>query len=327
MRIAISSLPALLLVGCVATDPTDSSDPTWDPTTPTTPTTPATASGAYHVRTTMDLTVEALLPEQIEAVVVMLREFSQHPAQTMFDAAEDAGVPAVGELRGALPSYVEDKVYGWIDDEIAKITVDGVPVTQFAANVAALAETSLGKFAIDSTLAIDGTTATHTLTTLDLSPAGIDAQFSLDALPVATATCSSTNSTLSIGAHGYSLAYGEYVWQAIDARVHVRATIGAAVNCAALAATIANKCYFGVCVGHAAQLTAICEAGLDEIVARVHDEFTAQRLDVLQLAGGTATLTDTNGDHIADAMTGTWSAQIDVGMGLRSAPATFTAAR
>jgi hypothetical protein len=323
---AIASLSSVFAFGCATQHDADVDDdddtdtiPSPSPTPSPQPTKP-TATGAYNVRTTYDLTIEALLPAQIESMVVLLRDFSQHPAQTMFDLAEDAGVPAVSEVRDALPSYVEDKLYGWIDGEIAKITIDGIPVTQYAANIAALAQTSLGKFAIDSKLVIENTTATHTLGTLDLSPAGIAASFPLP-LPAATATCSSANGELTIGSHGFSIEYGEYVWQAIDAQVHVRATLGAAVNCPALASTVSNKCYFGVCVGHASQLTAICEAGLDELVDRVHAEFTAERLDLVQLDQGHATLTD------ADHMTGAWSAQINAGMGLRPAPATFTASR
>lgn len=338
------ALSSLLVLGCVASpepdsdhtgsdpdtstdtgDTTTDGDPTPEPQPEPPPAAPV-ASGAYDVRSELDLTVEALLPSAIHDKVVLLRAFSQHPAQTLFDVAEDAGVPAVEEIRAALPSYLEDKLEGWIDDEIAKLTIDGVSITQHAANLAALAETSLGKFAIDSTLVVDGATATHALVTLDLSPAGLPATFSLSALPAsvttATAACSSQDATFAIGAHGYAIPYGEYVWQALDAQLAIRATLGAAVNCPALATTIANKCVWGVCVGHTAELTEICERGLDELVDRVHDEFTATRLDLLQLAAGTATISDGG-----DTLTGTWAAQIDVGQGLRPAPATFTATR
>lgn len=311
----IVAIASVLAVGCVTG--ADDIDPQPEPTKPV-------AAGAYDVRSTFDLTVEALLPAAIHDKVVLLRDFSQHPAATLFDAAEDAGVPAVEDIRDALPSYVEDKLYGWIDAEIAKLSINGVSITQYAANLAALAEQSLGKFAIDSTLVVDGTTATHALATLDLSPAGLAATFPLGALPnmTAGATCAATNGTFTIGAHGYALPYGEYVWQALDAKLHVRASLGAAVGCAEIAHTVASKCVLGVCVGHEAQLAEICERGLDEAVERVHAEFTATTLDLLQLDAGTATLSPD-----AATMTGTWSAKIDVGQGLRHAPATFTATR
>ena len=110
--------------------------------------------------------------------------------------------------------------------------------------------------------------------------------------------------------------------QGRDAQVDVRGSLGSAVNCPSLATTISNKCVFGACVGHKAELTEICERGLDEIVDRVHDEFTAYRLDLLALESGTATLAADG-----NSMTGTWTAQINAGQGLRNVPATFTAAR
>ncbi len=316
----LAALSSLLLIGCVASEPTTRDDmPVDDVPAPT-------ASGSYDVRTELDLTVNALLPEVIHGKLVVLRAFSQNPAQTLFDVAEDAGVPAVADIRAALPAALEDKLEGWINDELAKVTVDGVSLQQHATNIVALAEQSLGKFALDSTLAIDGTLATHSLVTLDLTPAGLAVTFPLSALPAEittqTATCSSQNGTFSIGAHGYAIPYGEYVWQAINAQLDIRASLGAAVNCPAVATVVSNKCVWGVCVGHKAELVEICERGLDEVVDRVHDEFTATKLDLVQLDSGTAAIA-------ADSrsMAGTWTAQINAGQGLRSVPATFTATK
>ena len=100
------------------------------------------------------------------------------------------------------------------------------------------------------------------------------------------------------------------------------ASLGAAVNCPALASTVADKCVWGYCVGHEAQLTEICEKGLDEAVERVHAEVTATKLDLVQLDAGTAAIAADG-----NSMTGTWTAQINAGQGLRNAPATFTATR
>lgn len=330
----LAAIHSLLLIGCVASsdptkpgmdtdyDDTSEQEPEDKPQQPEQPK-PAVANGAYHVRSTFDLTVAALLPETIYDKVQLLDAFSQNPAETLFDVAEDAGVPAVAEIRDYLPSYVEDKLEGWINGEIARLTINGVSVTQYAADIAALAQTSLGKFALDSTLTVNGSSATHALVALDLAPAGLSATIPLAFLPSATATCTTTANTVTLSAHSFSLEYGEYVWQALDAQLNVRATLGAAVNCPAIASTVANKCYLGFCVGHSAQLTEICERGLDEIVDRIHDEFTATKLDLVQLDSGTATLS-------SDANTmsnGLWSAQINASQGLRNAPATFTAAR
>jgi hypothetical protein len=296
------------------------------------------ASGAYHMRSTIDLTVEVLLPQMAADAVVTLRDFSMNPAQTLLDLAAELGVPAVQEIRDDLPDYVEDKLEGWINGEINKLMIDGVPVPQVAGNIAALAETALTQFALDSELTIDGSSATHTLTAIDLKPAGLDVRVEIATLPAdiisATATCSSSKGTLSLGDHAYALQYGEYMWTAINQAVtakygsDVRGVIGNAVNCPALAHTIAAKCYWGYCVGHETQLIEICNAGVDEMVERVHDKFSEMRFDAIHLAAGTATVVDANHDGTAEALTGgVWTAEINAGMGLRHAPATFSATK
>lgn len=331
MRLAITSL---LLTGCLVHTDTQTSNDPWDSSEdPSNPSTPApVANGPYVVTSNVEITIEALLPEPAANLVGTLRDFSQHPAHTLFDLAEDAGVPAVGTIRDYLPSILEDKLEGWIDGEIANLTIDGVPVTQFAANIVALAETTLSQVNVESTLTIGNGTAQHTLTALDLAPAGIDARFELGAFPAdivsATTTSSTQRSQLSIGDHRFAIEYGRYAWQAIDSTVHVRATLGAAVNCPALAARIANKCVLGQCVGHAAELTSICERGLDEVVERAQAKLASFRFDALHFAAGTATMVDANNDRLAERLTdGVWTAEINAGLGLRHAPATFTATR
>ena len=354
MRIALAL--AFVLVGCVASNPSDTdTDTDTDTGSDTgdgsdsgsgsgsgsdtdTEATPPVASGAYQVRSDIDLTVEALLPEQPANMVVTLRDFSTNPARTLFDLAEDAGVPAVQEIRDALPGYVEDKLEGWLNGELNKLTLDGVPVPQVAGNIAALAETALTQFALDSELTIAGSTATHTLKAIDLAPAGITTRYVIESLPsdiiTATTACSTSAGSLTLGDHGYALQYGEYLWRALNQAVtaqygsDIRTALGAAVNCPALAQTIANKCYLGYCVGHAAELTEICEAGLDEVVERVHDEFLALRFDALHFAAGTATMVDADEDGTVEALTaGVWDAEINAGLGLRHVPATFTATK
>ena len=105
---------------------------------------------------------------------------------------------------------------------------------------------------------------------LDLAPAGLDAKYPLDVQ--ATATCSSADDAIAIGDHQYSIAYGEYAWRAINEATvasygyDLRGALGAAVGCPALANKIAAKCYYGYCVGHAAEITEICNKGLDLVV-------------------------------------------------------------
>jgi hypothetical protein len=340
MRIALS----LVLVGCVtSSDPLDSHTGTGAGTgtgtetgAPDAPPNSVIASGSYDLHSSIDLTVEALLPQPAADLVVTLRDFSANPAHTLITLAEDAGVPAVSELRAVLPDALESRLEGWINTEIAKVTIDGVPVTVVAAEIAALAETALTQFSIDSTLAVSIDTATHTLSRLDFTPAGIDASFALEGLPSeiisSTATISSSADTLTIGDHVFAIRYGEYAWRAVDQTfvtqhgAGIRATLGTAIHCPGIAQVVANKCVLGVCVGHVSELTELCERGLDEVVERAHARIAAIKLDAVHFASGTAALVDIDHDAIADRLVdGQWDAEINAGQGLRHIPATFVA--
>ena len=111
-------------------------------------------------------------------------------------------------------------------------------------------------------------------------------------------------------------------------RADIRALLGSAVNCPAIATTISNKCVFSVCVGHRAELLEVCERGLDEVVGIARSKMEALRFDAIRLEAGAATLADLAADGTAARLTGgVWTAQIDASQGLRPVPATFTAAR
>lgn len=326
-----------LLAGCVfpghGSDPGDDVD-VGDDAPPPPPPPPPVASGSYRVASKIDVTAEAVLPEPAEQLVVTLRDFSVEPAHTLIDLADQAGVPAIGELRALLPSVLENMLEGWLDDEIAKVEIGGVPVTALAAEAAGLAETVLTRFELDSELVIEGAHATHRLTAIDLAPAGIQTRLALDVEIAAPASAVSRAGALSIGDHRFGLAYGEYLWRATDAAIAarygggIRAAIGSAVNCPHVAQTIANKCVLSVCVGHADLLEELCEAGLDEVVGIAHDKIAALRFDALHFAAGRARLIDSSGDGVADALAdGVWTAEINAGSGLRPVPATFAATR
>lgn len=350
MRIALASL---LLVGCAASTPADGVEDNDDDSvgdgsgsgddgsgsgSADDPEPSVVASGAYQVRSNIDLTVHALLPETAAHYMSTLADFHANPAKTLFDLAEAAGVPAVATIRDNLPAYVEDKLEGWINGEIEKLTINGVPVRTLAGEVVTLTETALTQFAIDSELTVGGGNATHTLKMIDFNPAGIAATFAVEAFPAdiisATPTCSTADKSMSIGDHGFAIHYGEYTWRALEAAhvatygMTIRDALGAAMNCPALATVISQKCYWGYCVGHQTELTTICERGLDEAVERAHAKVAELRFDALHLASGTAELVDADNNLVAEALaSGIWSAELNAGMGLRTVPATFTAAK
>lgn len=341
MRLSSILLATIATSGCVLHASGDGDRDPSDPSNPSDPTNPIptpVASGPYAVTSNVEITIEALLPEPAANLVGTLRDFSQNPAHTLLDVCEDAGVPAVGTVRDYLPSFLEDKLEGWIDDEINKLTVAGMTVPQFAGNIVALAETTLSQVNIESTLTLDNGTATHRLATLDLSPAGIDSQLELGQFPneivSATTTSSTRGSTLTIGDHGFSVAYGQYAWQALEAQMvathgtDIRGLLASAVSCPSIAHTVASKCVWGQCVGHETELATICERGIDEVVSRAKAKLESFRFDALRFAAGAATMVDANDDRLVESLTGgVWTAEINAGLGLRHAPATFTATR
>lgn len=296
--------------------------------------------GPYQVTTSIDLTVEAVLPPQAELVVQTLRDFSNNPAHTLIDLAAQEGVPAVGTLYDALPDVLTDKLEGWINEEVVKVQIGGQPITVWAGNVAGLADTAFSKFAVDSTLAIDGDSATHVLTGLDFTPTGvINVKLPISGLAsdILTQHPSITvleGGGLGLGDQAFGLLFGEYAWNAVNAACtaqfggDIRTVLGNAVNCAGLAHSIAGKCVLGVCVGHEQQLDEICEGGLDAVVNTMHDRFAQLNIEALHYASGQARLVDDDGDGVADRIVdGSWDAQMNLGLGLRHTPATFSAAR
>ena len=296
-------------------------------------------NGPYAVRSTVDLTLEAILPAQAELVVAVLRDFSTNPAHALIQAADDAGVPAVATLYGLIPGVIKDKLEGWIDDEVNKVKIAGHPLTDYAGDVANLADLAFSQFAVDSSLALAPSGATHTLTAIDFSPAGIDAKITISGLAGDILTQTPTvmlteGGGLALGDQHFGLNYGEYAWMGINLAVKsqlgtdIHDTLSNALNCPHVAQVVADKCLLTVCVGHQAELASICQGGLDAIVNAVHAKFSEQRFDVLHFATGAAKLVDDDQDGVADRLVeGTWAAELNLGMGLRHAPATFTGTR
>ncbi|HWO19765.1 MAG TPA: hypothetical protein VNO30_13360 [Kofleriaceae bacterium] len=332
--ILAASLTASLLVGC-SPSTSDDLEPVGTQEDPV----PA-KTGPYQLVSTVDFTVEAILPPQIEEVVVTLRTFSTNPAKAILDLAERRGVPAVGILRAALPGTLEDKLEEWINGEITKLKIAGKPITAYAGEIAMLAEIALTQFAVDSELDLsEGGISSHRITGLDLHPAGIDFRLPIgglagDILTQEPDITLAARGALTLGDQHFGLNYGEYAWQGLEAASTVlfgqgiRPTLGKVIDCPALAKTISDKCLLGVCVGHETELRQICTGGLDAVVDFAHDKLAAMRLDVLHFASGAARLVDDDGDGVGDRIEGgVWQAELNLGLGLRHAPATFTGSR
>ncbi len=296
-------------------------------------------SRPYQVKTTVDFTVEAILPQQIELAVSTLRAFSENPARTLITVADQAGVPAVKALYDVIPQVIKDNLEGWINGEINKLKINGKTLPQYAGEIAAYADTALTQFGLQSRLTLKNGAATHTLTALDFAPAGLDVQLPITGLAADLLTQQPTFTinqagALAVGDQHFGLQYGEYAWQGINLAStqlfggDIRTALGNAIKCPQFAHTIATKCVLNVCVGHETELTAICNGGLDAIVNQIHQRIAAFRIDVFHFISGKAQFLDDNQDGVADRIVdGTWNAEMNLGMGLRHTPATFTATR
>lgn len=332
MRCFLSLILWVPLAACLPTG-SEAEEPTSPPReAPPSSGDPPALTGTLHVTTRLSLTPELLFPTPVEVVVVSLRDFSTAPAHTLLTLADEAGVPALSELRAVLPAALESRLEGWIDAEIAKVKLNGVPIPQLAGQAAALAETALTEVALHSDLTFAaGQPASHHLRALDFSPAGLAHVVPVGALPEevvsATAAFTRAQATITLGAHSFGVRYGAHAWAAVDAALaaqtgaSLRDTLGQAINCPALARAVASKCVLGVCVGHATELAEVCERGLDEVVARARAEMEALRLEAIALEAGSATVA-------AEGLTsGVWTAKLNGGQGLRLVPATFAAVR
>jgi hypothetical protein len=299
-----------------------------------------TKSGPYAMVNKVDFTVEQIVPAQVELVVATLRDFSTNPAHALISIADRAGVPAASTIYDLIPGAIKGRFEGWINTEIAKAKINGKPITEYAGDVAKLFEYALTDFAVDSELTIDSTeAATHRITALDLRPTGIDFVLPIGGLAGDVLTQTPTISiaeggSIVFGQQHFGLNYGEYAWQAIEGFTTqvfggtIRQTLGKAMNCPAIAQTVASKCVLGICVGHATEIESVCEGGLTAIVDFVHDQIAAHRIEALHFASGGARLVDDDADGVGDRIVdGDWDAEMNFGLGLRHTNATFTGAR
>jgi hypothetical protein len=157
------------------------------------------------------------------------------------------------------------------------------------------------------------------------------------------ATVSWTDGTAqaSVGDHAMGVPFGGYALQALELALlagwgapDVRSMLGDAVDCAAMGESVAERCLGLVCVGHAAEVEAVCAAGLDEVAGRLEARILALDYDAIRFQAGTATVeglsldaAESGGASADRLVEGVWTATVDLGQGAEPATATFTAAR
>lgn len=291
---------------------------------------------SYEVQSKIDFTVNGAVPQQVIEASATLRAFAQNPASTLLARADQT---AVQQLKASLPSTLASSLEGWLNTEIDKARIATKTMRQYATELATITEGTLTRFTVESTLSMTPAKATHRLANLNFKPSSFDivvliGGMAADKLLQSPALSVGAAGALELGDQQFGLAFGHHAWSGIGlASTHifgsgVQATLATGINCTTLARTIAAKCLSTSCVGHEAQLEAICVGGTAGIVDQLRARVTAVDLDVFRFISGTARLVDDNGDGLADRIVeGNWDAEINLGLGVRKAPATFAATR
>jgi hypothetical protein len=304
---------------------------------------PATlaSEGSYRVSSHFDLTVETALPPQASAALELVRRLRDDPAATLIDAAGEA---TSSELIDALPGPLQDRLAGFIDDAIRSAPYDGATGGAALDELFARVELVLGGFDVDSTMMVsedpDGELV-HAPRALRFQT-GPGEQVSIGndgnlvaRIPAHRRGVDAARDSLAIDEHGFGFDYGEMLWQALDEsamqrwRTDLRTMLRGAVDCDAMAASVAAQCVLGACVGHETELHDLCGLGRQTILDEVEAQIRDLRIELLHLADGQAQLVDlAPADGTADQITdGSWSASIDFGDGARPLPSRFAGVR
>jgi hypothetical protein len=346
-RLASLALPAVLLLGCSSGgdgpgggggDPASESG----------------LAGRYEITSHYDLSQADGVPERVSDAIAALTGLSDDPAGTIIALLEAADIAALNHLLDAVPPSLVNAVKGWINDYVARRLYDGSPVAGQIAEWADNIATILTDFEIITTLDLGNSvggsaTANHSLAAVAFQLEGsrrlVDTPDLIDQLSAARdVRCEIAGDAdgaelIDIGDHAFHLPLGDFalvaVNQAISAKLGVpdlRGAIGLLIDCGGLAQEISSKCLFNVCVGHKAELEAFCDAGLDQVAARIEDKIAAIDYAELQLAAGQAVLVDGKADAAADGRVdameqGAWQAVFDLDGHDLAVEASFTGRR
>jgi hypothetical protein len=282
---------------------------------------------AYALTSELDVSAATVLPAPLHDAIELLRGFEASPGTALLDLATLAGVPAVEEIRDALPSALESRLIGWIDDRL-----EATPVPALAGEIAALADTAFAEVELASTL--DLAAGVHALDAIAVEVDGHRAELAVESpggdvaalVADVDVTVTGAGAELAIGEHRFGLRVGTAAWQALGAAIEARygadlaTVIADAVDCPALADAIADKCILSQCIGHRDELLEVCTGAVGYAVAQLEAQIVGVDFDAVILHAGAATATGA----ALQRLDGTWTAELDLGSGPRPVPATFT---
>lgn len=293
---------ALLLIasGCVIREPSELSPYVEPP--PLVPDVVVAPGGPHRVATHFELEVDDLVTERA-MLTQTVAAFASTPGATMLALTEGSAPLAV--LRADLPSALEQRLAGWIDEAVGPLS--RIPALTIQWTLGA----SFDTFDVESELVFDAGTVRHRLVAVAFTPGGLDHRFELtdstDNVLEATAATTTAGYSLTFDEHELAFGTGEMTWDAVDANLSerggIRGTLGAGTQCSIVAALVATKCDGGACVGHLDELTQLCEQTLDEVVVRGRAEAAAFRFTTLRIHGQVG-MNDTNGDGVSESLFG-----------------------
>jgi hypothetical protein len=308
----------------------------------------ASATGTYSVTSTLDLPAKLLAPQPALDAFATLQGLRKDPARTLFDLAEQAGVPHAQTLHQALPDILQSRLDGWIDASVAHALFQGRPVNgeldalitlgaRLQLSVDVLSELSLGtpdpSGACTATHTVQGLRFTalpgQTAITIPTLPAGLSTGITQAPLTVRlSAPRSGSDARFTAGDHAFGLPIGQYMVAALDASLRqrygqdLRGTFGLLIDCGAVAASVSHECVGPVCVGHEGDLRVVCERGLDEAADQVRDRLLEHDFKAIHFHSGTA---DFTAPGRLDG--GVWKASVDLGQGERAVAGRFSGLR
>jgi hypothetical protein len=329
---------ALALAACAP----DGASPSVNATAETAPLT-----GTFAVTSRFEVPATVAAPGPLGDALRLVHGLAVDPGAALLDLAEDAGVPAVGELRMVLPDALESELTGWMNAYLETATVDGASPHARLAELDALVRSVLLEWELRSTLSLpEGAPGTHAPVSLAFdSPAGpvvvpLDATAPVTAGVGVAAALSWPDgpegaAVASVGDHAMGVPFGRYALQGLEAILLARygaadvgTVLSGVVDCPAMAASVAARCVGFVCVGHAAQLRDACEGGVAEAGTRIRGQILALDFRAIHFERGAATAVGAARSP-AQAPTslqdGVWTATIDLGNGAEAATATFSA--
>lgn len=281
----------------------------------------------FTLTTVIDLTAHGLMPQPLAALADFAQAFAASPGHAVVQAAAAAKLPVLSTLVAKLPRSFEKRLAALFDRAMADNNSAAI-VQSEAAAIAELAAQVLGTIELESQL--NSVAGRHTAARVAAVVRGERV-----AVPVAVfekiggssaVQVTVNNSVVQVGEHRLGIRLGSTLWSLVEA-ASVKQTgftpaqrISRALACVDVATRVAATCIAKVCVGHAAALQEVCEAGGQAAIVKVQAQFATLDYDAFAFRRGEATLDGINATQVH----GAWELQLDVGTGPHQARATFT---